>query len=319
MELFSGVAIAPNLLHHHPFGCPVYVLERKMQGRFKAPKWASRARLGVYLGSSAHYANNVGLVLSITTGLVSPQFHLKYDAEFTSKLPNYGNIIPPSDWQEKCGFLGDQGKIKSTKIDLHELSIVDNPPMSSDRMLTHDDNDNPPMQISEGETMPVSEGEQATPFVELQPPTIEAPVTTRSGRVTGPPSRYQDYVVYGVTPSCEAMHPPIDCLSPLVFAASSDPDVLYYHEARQAHDRDQFVKTMEDEIIGQTENGTWQIIKKSEVPEDARILPAVWAMRRKIRILDGSIYKWKARLNVDGGKQVQGLDYWETYAPPVAS
>lgn len=31
--------------------------------------------------------------------------------------------------------------------------------------------------------------------------------------------------------------------------------------------------------------------------------------------MDGHIYKWKARLNVDGGKQIYGVDYWETYAP----
>jgi hypothetical protein len=38
-------------------------------------------------------------------------------------------------------------------------------------------------------------------------------------------------------------------------------------------------------------------------------------MRRKQKVLDGTIYKWKARLNIDGGKQIHGLDYWETYAP----
>ncbi len=38
-------------------------------------------------------------------------------------------------------------------------------------------------------------------------------------------------------------------------------------------------------------------------------------MRRKRRISDGAIYKWKARLNVDGGKQEKGINYWETYAP----
>jgi Reverse transcriptase (RNA-dependent DNA polymerase) len=38
-------------------------------------------------------------------------------------------------------------------------------------------------------------------------------------------------------------------------------------------------------------------------------------MRRKRKVLDGTIYKWKARLNIDGGKQIFGLDYWETYAP----
>jgi transposase InsO family protein len=82
MELFAGVEISPNLRNHHPFDCPVYVLERKMQGGFKA--WSSRARMCIYLGNSDHYASNVGLVRSLTAGLVSPQFHLKFDDEYNS-------------------------------------------------------------------------------------------------------------------------------------------------------------------------------------------------------------------------------------------
>jgi hypothetical protein len=75
------------------------------------------------------------------------------------------------------------------------------------------------------------------------------------------------------------LHPPIDYLAPLAFAASSDPDVLYYHKAMQAHDNDQFIKATEDKIVGQTKNGNWEINTKNEVPPEARILPAVWAMR----------------------------------------
>jgi Reverse transcriptase (RNA-dependent DNA polymerase) len=48
------------------------------------------------------------------------------------------------------------------------------------------------------------------------------------------------------------------------------------------------------------------------------ILPSVWAMRRKRDIATNQIYKWKARLNLHGGKQIKDFNYWETYAP-VAS
>ena len=35
----------------------------------------------------------------------------------------------------------------------------------------------------------------------------------------------------------------------------------------------------------------------------------------KRKILSREVYKWKARLNVHGGKQISyGVDYWETYA-----
>ena len=40
-------------------------------------------------------------------------------------------------------------------------------------------------------------------------------------------------------------------------------------------------------------------------------------MKRKRRIATTEIYKWKARLNVHGGKQEYGVHYWETYSPVV--
>ena len=49
-----------------------------------------------------------------------------------------------------------------------------------------------------------------------------------------------------------------------------------------------------------------------------KVLPAVWAMRRKRRITTGEVYKWKARLNIHGGKQEYGINYWETYAPVIS-
>jgi hypothetical protein len=41
-------------------------------------------------------------------------------------------------------------------------------------------------------------------------------------------------------------------------------------------------------------------------------------MKRKRRIATREIYKWKARLNSDGSKQEEGVNFWETFAP-VAS
>ena len=101
---------------------------------------------------------------------------------------------------------------------------------------------------------------------------------------------------------------------PIAFAASSDPDVMYLHEAMKQPDKKEFLKAMVDEVTTHTERGHWKIIKISEVPAGTKILPAVWAMRRKRRIMSREVYKWKARLNVHGGKQTHGVDYWETYA-----
>jgi Reverse transcriptase (RNA-dependent DNA polymerase) len=101
---------------------------------------------------------------------------------------------------------------------------------------------------------------------------------------------------------------------PIAFAASSDPDIMYLHEAMTQPDKREFVKAMVDEVTTHTERGHWKVIPIKDVPTGTKILPAVWAMRRKRKILSREVYKWKARLNVHGGKQTKGVDYWETYA-----
>ena len=86
-------------------------------------------------------------------------------------------------------------------------------------------------------------------------------------------------------------------------AASKDPDTMYYHEAMREPDREQFKEAMKKEVEAHTQNQVWELIKKSTVPKDHKIMPSVWAMKRKRRIASREIYKWKARLNIDGSKQ----------------
>ena len=54
------------------------------------------------------------------------------------------------------------------------------------------------------------------------------------------------------------------------------------------------------------------------MPRGFKVLPAVWSMKRKRRMLTREVYKWKSRLNVGGHKQEIGINYWETYTPVVA-
>jgi hypothetical protein len=84
METFSGTSIRPQVLNFHPPFCPTYVLSNSLQGGGgKRPnKWVRRSRVAVYLGQSPRHARSVALVLSLTTGYVSPQFHMKFDDFF---------------------------------------------------------------------------------------------------------------------------------------------------------------------------------------------------------------------------------------------
>ena len=66
------------------WGCAVYVLDPKLQDGKKLPKWTMRSRQGVYLGISPVHASTVGRILNITTGAVTPQYHVMYDEYFTT-------------------------------------------------------------------------------------------------------------------------------------------------------------------------------------------------------------------------------------------
>jgi hypothetical protein len=103
-ELFHGTKVRPNLNHFYPFGCPVFVLNERMQAGQKIPKWELRAIIGLYLGMSTQHAQTVALVLNRKTGLVSPQFQIKFDAKFDSVQGSLGNVIKESKWQEECDF-----------------------------------------------------------------------------------------------------------------------------------------------------------------------------------------------------------------------
>jgi predicted SnoaL-like aldol condensation-catalyzing enzyme len=69
---------------------------------------------------------------------------------------------------------------------------------------------------------------------------------------------------------------------PIVFAASkSDPDTMYYHQAMKQPDAKQFRAALQKEIGNHMDNGHWEMMLKSEVPEGTKILDSVWAMKRK--------------------------------------
>jgi hypothetical protein len=86
IELFTQTKFHNH--HHlqnlHVFGCPVYVLEPKLQDAKKLPKWNRRSRRAVYLGYSRQHSNNVHMVLNLETGKISPQYHLVFDDTFST-------------------------------------------------------------------------------------------------------------------------------------------------------------------------------------------------------------------------------------------
>ena len=99
LELFSSSSVRANLRHFHPFACPVYVLDDALQGRRALNRWFHRSRLAINLGFSAQHARTVSLVLNPQTGLVSPQFHTKFDDFFETVDYPRNTVTNSATWQ----------------------------------------------------------------------------------------------------------------------------------------------------------------------------------------------------------------------------
>ena len=85
LQKYSKIDQPFRIRHYHTFGCPVYILDSKLQADGgKIPKWQPRSRLGVFLGRSPCPAGNVALVFNPRTLHVSPQFHVVFDDLFTT-------------------------------------------------------------------------------------------------------------------------------------------------------------------------------------------------------------------------------------------
>ena len=98
---FSGVAaINVRVKDQHTWGSPAYILDSRLQTNSKGvPKWEPRCRLGIFVGYSPVHARNVALILNPKSGLISPQFHVVYDDDF-STVPFLRAGTIPTNWKD---------------------------------------------------------------------------------------------------------------------------------------------------------------------------------------------------------------------------
>jgi hypothetical protein len=101
------------------------------------------------------------------------------------------------------------------------------------------------------------------------------------------------------------------------FSATSDPDIMYWHQAMQQPDKHKFIKAAEREVKSHVDNEHFVLMKRPSLPKGTKVLALVWSMKRKRRIVLREIYKWKARLNFHGEQQEHGVNFWEMYYPVI--
>ena len=294
--------VTPKLRHFHAFGCPTYVLDNALQSGQAAPKWRQCSRLGVYLGPSLNLARSVALVLNPRTDQVSPQFHVKFDDFFKTVQQKSTDLnAPEPEWKYLSGFAVQKGQPKSgIKGSLDSLlaprqgpsmtNMTSVPPVGTIQPRTqHQDLQIPAMDegnaaTAAGQTLPAPVTVPLAPVPQMIQPSATAH-QTRSGRVIHNTSRYdqrltqrsqglvawevlmdQDeredipmaYMQYAIQKALE---------DPIAFAASEDPDILYWDQAMKAHDWDKFIEAVGIKLDGHEKMGNYEPIPLGNFPK----------------------------------------------------
>jgi hypothetical protein len=81
---------------------------------------------------------------------------------------------------------------------------------------------------------------------------------------------------------------------PIAFAASTNPDILYYHEAMKQPDRLKFLDAIVQEMNAHIEHKNWELVDKATIPKGIKVLDAIWALRHKRDLKTNKITKHKA-------------------------
>jgi hypothetical protein len=95
-----------------------------------------------------------------------------------------------------------------------------------------------------------------------------------------------------------------------------NPDVLTHAQMKRQVDANKLCEAQRPKIDGLMDIHTFEFIPKIDLAPRTRYLDLIWTYRRK-RHPDGSLKKYKARLCVNGSRQIQGIDYTESCAPVV--
>ncbi len=367
----------------------MFALHNSLASNNSLPRWDPRARIGLNLGPSPTHTRNVHLVLSLTTGLVLPQFHCCFDNFFETCKYGVTDGGLSSTWQCLAGFnrangepilhtgdglLGqmdshicaapqatveqesfslpeilDAGSVTSQFYEDGSVNFSDTPPhvtCQSSHAGRHT-SDVTCQASQQPDQPPPAQWNRRTPRnrpANTSPPSTSTPdagtsscgciCTMTCAMAESIDQKYffgssdMHYMSAHATTACnsddqtyeDSQHDEHlsfqDCMShPIAFHAEMMGNIMYLNQTLQQPDTNQFMEAVIAEVNGHVDNKHWQLTKRSEVPPNTDVLPSVWLMRRKRDITTNDIKKYKARLNLHGGKQEFGTNYYETYAP----
>ncbi|KAJ9535587.1 hypothetical protein OSB04_un001276 [Centaurea solstitialis] len=113
---------------------------------------------------------------------------------------------------------------------------------------------------------------------------------------------FQFYLVEGTRDETMSQHQ-------YCYIVEEDPKT--FSEAMASRDVVFWKEAIQDEIDSIMHNNTWEL---TNLPPGCKALGSKWILKRKMKV-DGTIDKYKARLVIQGFRQKEGIDFFDTYAP----
>ena len=123
---------------------------------------------------------------------------------------------------------------------------------------------------------------------------MEAPASRRSKRIRRTPARY----ALLTTGQCD-----------ILLLDNDEPTT--YEEAMVGPDSEKWLGAMKSEIESMHVNQVWNLV---DPPDGVKAIECKWVFKKKTDV-DGNVHIYKARLVAKGFRQIQGVDYDETFSP----
>src|ERR1041385_904761 len=86
---------------------------------------------------------------------------------------------------------------------------------------------------------------------------------------------------------------------------------INYKEAMEGPESEKWLEAMKSEIDSMYANKVWTMV---DIPEDRKAVENKWIFKKKTDA-QGNVSVYKARLVAKGFRQIQGVDYEETFSP----
>ena len=121
-QMFTGEQPPWKMSDFRVFGCPIFVLDKRLHDRDSIPKWKALSWTGVYVGHTLQHAGNVPLIYNPSTMYISPQYHVAFDNPFTTVC---GSTEPLSDAFYKKLYTDSSWLYKDTYGDPSDLHLFE--------------------------------------------------------------------------------------------------------------------------------------------------------------------------------------------------